>query len=321
MHAKCKEPSCENKALGLVETCFRHIKDKKAYISALEAHNKARKPMAGFNFLHADLRCINLSGANLQEADFSGTDLTGAELAGANMCGCDFAGSDCTDTDFTMANLSDTRLWHADLTNADLSEANLSRADFLNANLFNSNLCYANLKDARFLSKENFKGKGYKEGVMEKGAVSARESYAALKQYFMQNGRYSDASWASLNESRMESKRLWDDRRPGFLPFSLMGVLCGWGERPLRAIVSAAAVILSYAIAYSFLKAGASVYPAGYTPSFLHYIYHSTSIFIGGNFLFEVNALYKILAISESFMGIFMLGLFVFSLGRRYSSR
>ena len=41
----------------------------------------------------------------------------------------------------------------------------------------------------------------------------------------MSTGRYNDLSWASFNENRMELKRLWEEKRPGYFPFLLMGFL------------------------------------------------------------------------------------------------
>lgn len=334
MQKDCKGPFCKEEALGLSDYCWKHIDDKRAYIAFLEDHNKAGRSMENFylkgltapsiNLLHANLKNANLSSANLAGANFSDADLSGADFMGSDLSGCDFIGTDCINAAFMMADLSKVRLWHADMTGADFAESNLQNADFLNAVLYETNLYHANLKEARFLTRENFKGDRNKEGVNEKGYKTARESYANLKQHFIVNARYNDVSWASYNENRMELRRLWKEKRLGFLPFLLMGLLCGWGERPLRATISAVSIISIYALVFFILK---SITPASsntYTPSFPDYIYYSTVTFttLGyGDFLPKEAAFYKLLAGSEAFIGIFMMGLFVFSLGRRYSSR
>ena len=334
MGKDCIESSCKERALSLSDHCWNHIKDKKAYIALLEEYNRSGKPMEGFslkglnapsiNLLHANLKGANLSNAFLQGAILSDANLSEADFIGANLTECDFIGADCINANFMMADLSKSRLWHADMTNADFAESNLQNADFLNAVLYATNFYHASLKEARFLTRENFKGEGKREGVNEKGHKAARESYANLKQYFVAHARYNDVSWAAYNENRMELKRLWKERRPGFFPFLVMGLLCGWGERPLRATISAISIITLYAGIFFVLKAIAPTFSANYSPSFVDHFYYSTITFttVGyGDFMPKANAAYKLLAGSEAFIGIFMMGLFVFSLGRRYSSR
>jgi uncharacterized protein YjbI with pentapeptide repeats len=330
----CKDGLCKEKALSLCDYCWRHIKDKEAYIARLEDHNKSGRPMENFNLkglnassinlLHANLKGANRSNAFLAGANFSDADLSGADLMGSKLSGCDFIGADCINAGFMMADLSKARFWHTDLTGADFTEADMHSADFLNAVLYKSNFYHTYLKDAHFLTRENFKGAGNNEGVSERGHKTARESYANLKQYFIEHARYNDVSWASYNENRMELRRLWKEKRPGFLPFLVMGLLCGWGERPLRAVVSAISIITLYAVIFFVFKSITPAFSPDYTPSFPDYIYYSTITFttVGyGDFLPKANIAYKLLAGSEAFVGIFMMGLFVFTLGRRYSSR
>jgi uncharacterized protein YjiS (DUF1127 family) len=224
-----------------------------------------------------------------------------------------------------MANLSKSRFWHADMKKADFAESDMQGADLLSASLAGSNMYHANLKDIKFLTKENFSGrKGGKEYVNEEGPKTARESYANLKQYFIAAARFNDVSWASYNESRMELRRMWKDKHISIVPFGLMGLLCGWGERPFRATVAALSIITLYALAYFALQAITPSFPGEYATSPADYLYYSTITFttVGyGDFVPKANPFYKILAGTEAFVGIFMMGLFVFSLGRRYSTR
>jgi len=334
MNSGCKNPTCQEKALSLSDHCWNHIQDKRSYIVSLEEHNQAGNSMENFhlkgldapsiNLLHANLKNANISNAFLRGASLSGANLSGVYAIGSNLSEVDFIGCDCIGANFMMADLSKARFWHANMKGVDLSESKLNGADFLNAGLYNCNLHHANLRDARFLTKDNFKGEGSKEGVNESGSKSARESYANIKQHFVTNARYNDVSWASYNENRMELRRLWEEKRPGYIPFLIMGLLCGWGERPLRATVSAVSIILLYASAYFMLQSIESARSVDYSISFLDYIYYSVITFttVGyGDFLPKAGALYKLLAGSEAFIGIFMMGLFVFSLGRRYASR
>jgi len=334
MHKECGAGFCKEKALSLSGYCWRHIEDKKAFIAYLEEHARSGRSMEGFYLKGLDAPSINLMHANLTGANLAKSCLTGANLSDANLSEadliggclskCDFVGADCMNTSFMMADLSGSRFWHADLTGADLAEADLQKADLLNAVLYKCNLYHTSLKDAKFLTRDNFRGQAGREGVGEKGPKTARESYSNLKQYFISNARYNDVSWASYSENRMEARRLWKERRFGFLPFYIMGLLCGWGERPLRATISALSIIIFYGLIFFILNAIRPTFSDSYTPSFLDYFYYSTITFttVGyGDFLPKGYAMYKFLAGSEAFIGIFMMGLFVFSLGRRYASR
>ena len=334
MLKNCRELTCKNKALSLSEYCWENIEDKMPYRALLAEHIKSGKPMENFylkgiiapelNFMHVNLKGANLAHANLRGANFSDTNLSDADLIGSNLSECDFIGADCVNTCFMMAQLPKARFWHANLTNADLAEANLECADFLNAILTGTNLYHANLRDVKFLTRENFKDESGRERINEKGHKTARESYASLKQHFIATARYNDVSWASYNENRMELKRLWKEKRIGLIPFLVMGLLCGWGERPLRATVSTLMIITCYAIVFFIFKSITPTYTPGYNPSFFDYFYYSIITFttVGyGDFLPKPDIACKLLAGSEAFIGIFMMGIFVFSLGRRYASR
>jgi len=334
MQNKCHETSCQEKPLSLADHCWNHIPDRDYYIRTIEDHVTAGKSLEGFNFkglkapsmsfLRANCKGANFSHASLRGAIFSDANISEADFIGADVSQGEFIGADCIKTNFMLADVSHAHFWHADMSGVDLAEAKAQGADFLNAVLCGANLYHADLKEARFLASENFRQAGCREGVDERGFKTARESYANLKQYFITTARYNDVSWASYNENRMELRRLWKERRPGLFPFFIMGLLCGWGERPLRSTVSAVSIITGYAAAYFSLQSITSSMPGTYTPGFWDYVYYSTITFttVGyGDFVPKAAAAYKLLAGSEAFIGIFMMGLFVFSLGRRYSSR
>ena len=78
----------------------------------------------------ANLRHANLSGANLYGANLSGANLGCADLSGANL-GC----ADLSDADLSCANLRDANLGCADLGYADLSDADLSCANLWSTDL------------------------------------------------------------------------------------------------------------------------------------------------------------------------------------------
>jgi len=86
---------------------------------------------------------IELSRANLSEADLNGANLSGGNLYKANLCEARLLG-----TKLIQANLIDAKLIQANLRGADLYEANLSLAKLNEANLSRADLCGANLSGA-----------------------------------------------------------------------------------------------------------------------------------------------------------------------------
>ena len=101
----------------------------------------------------ADLRCANLSNADLRCADLFGANLRGANLSDANLrnadlFGANLRGANLSDADLFGANLRGANLRNADLRNADLFGANLRGANLSDADLFGANLRGANLRNA-----------------------------------------------------------------------------------------------------------------------------------------------------------------------------
>lgn len=83
---------------------------------------------------------MDLTRANLADADFSGADLTGADLTGVNL-----KGGLMVLADLTGAKLNEATLEGAELTQANLTEVDLDRANLTNANLIRANLSKATL--------------------------------------------------------------------------------------------------------------------------------------------------------------------------------
>jgi uncharacterized protein YjbI with pentapeptide repeats/DNA-binding CsgD family transcriptional regulator len=99
-----------------------------------------------------ELRGVDLSRANLREANLHAACLTGVNLREANLTGADLSLSD-----LTASNLSEANLYAADLHDADLSSASLIGAGFYGASLKGAKLSGANLYGAD-LSRSNLEG-------------------------------------------------------------------------------------------------------------------------------------------------------------------
>ncbi|MBN1353824.1 MAG: two pore domain potassium channel family protein, partial [Candidatus Omnitrophica bacterium] len=160
--------------------------------------------------------------------------------------------------------------------------------------------------------------------INERGLMSAEEAYQDLKKYFISNGKYVDASWASFKEKTMEKMLLKKKRNLAYLPSLLMDILCGYGEKPYRVILSSAAIISVYAFLFLALNSVTYAQSSSYKLAIGDYIYYSIVTFttVGyGDFVPRPSSLFRLLAASEAFVGAFMIGLFIFTLARRYSAR
>ena len=116
--------------------------------------DNSEKMKANFNNVDlsdADLRNANLSYVNFSKANLRHADLSDADLRGADLSNTNLSNAKLIDASFIGANLNDT-----DLHNTDLSNANLSCVHFIGANLKGANLRYADLSDAN-LSDANLR--------------------------------------------------------------------------------------------------------------------------------------------------------------------
>ena len=83
-------------------------------------------------------------------------------------------------------------------------------------------------------------------------------------------------------------------------------------------------MIVFYAAMYAVLNAITYAQSAAYIMSKSDYIYYSVITFttVGyGDFIPKSSILFRSLAASEAFIGTFMIGLFIFTLARKYSAR
>lgn len=329
---RCKNKDCREQALSLTDFCWRHIEDKKAYRQKLTEHIETSGSIKGFylrrlefpeaQWQNIDAEDVDLAGCDLSGADLTASNFKKANLTGATLKNANLASADLEETHLLRCDLSGGRLWHASIKNTNLAESDFQRADFLESTFSDVKLWHVNIDNAKFLTRHNFTGK---TPIDEKGPLSASEAYRILKQYFITMGRYDDASWACFKERQMERKYLWQNKRFTYFPSLLMALLCGYGEKPHRVIISSLTIIFSY----SFIYAGLSTLkvPADYVAvklSLWDYIYFSIVTFttLGfGDLTPKMIPFFQMLTVSEAFIGAFMMGLFVFTLARKYSAR
>jgi uncharacterized protein YjbI with pentapeptide repeats len=93
---------------------------------------------------------VNLTGANLAAADFSGTVMPGAAASFADFQAADVEGADLTYAELAGANLKVANLTGVDARDADLTRADLEGADLDGARLGATSLVEADLHGATF---------------------------------------------------------------------------------------------------------------------------------------------------------------------------
>jgi len=328
----CEYKDCKESPLSLSTFCWRHLKDKEAYREKLTEYIKVSGSIKGFylrrlefpeaQWQNIDAEEVDLAGADLSNCDLTAANLKKANLTGANLHKANLASVDFEEAHLLKSDLSGARLWHALIQDTNLAEANLQDADFLKTTLSGVKLWHVRLRNAKFLTRHSFVGR---QAIDERGSLSAREVYRNLKQYFIANGRYDDASWASFKERQMERRYLLESRKLSYIPSLIMAILCGYGEKPYRVVVSSMVIIFSYSIMYassSILKIPADANFMGF--KLWDYIYFSIVTFttVGfGDLTPRMVPFLQMLTGSEAFIGAFMMGLFVFTLARKYTAR
>lgn len=318
---RCGLEGCIDTPLYGASFCWNHIADKEGYRVQLSEMIARGSALNGANFSKANLSKANLSGAVLFDANMEGTELLGANLSRCDLTHCVLRGAD-----LTKADISDSRLWNADLRGAKMAEANLRGADLWNASLFKVRLWRTDFAGARSLTRKNFSAdaKFFSDPMInEEGLLSAEESYRDLKSYFLSNGMYGDAGWASFKEKTMERLIFKKNRDITYLPSMLMNILCGYGEKPHRIVISSISTILIFALAYLLFNAIESSISKDYVMRLSDYIYYSTVTFttVGyGDFIPKASGFFRLLAAGEAFIGTFLTGLFIFTLARKYSA-
>lgn len=110
------------------------------------------------------LACVNLSGYDLSDGDFTGTSFRGAYLCATNFAGAkivrgdfqlamlenaDFYNAKAQEASFSAAYCGQTRFAHCDLTGARFVESDLRDADFTGATLQRADLAGAALDGAK----------------------------------------------------------------------------------------------------------------------------------------------------------------------------
>jgi uncharacterized protein YjbI with pentapeptide repeats len=113
-------------------------------------HPKIPLDLSGANLREAELAQALLSGANLSETDLSGSNLIGAKLRQANLSRANLSKAHINFADFWGADLQEADLHESHLFGANLGEANLGSAVLVGAELMEVSFVDANLDATDF---------------------------------------------------------------------------------------------------------------------------------------------------------------------------
>ena len=149
----------------------------------------------------------------------------------------------------------------------------------------------------------------------KKNFYAARHRYRHLKNWYTNNGYYDIASEFFFREMTVRRKAMkwWPNPFPRIWS-KFISLICGYGERPSRVVISAIVVIFGLAATYFFLGA--------FSPgTFLGCLYYSVVSFTAlgyGSWVYpEPESWAKGLGAAEAALGVFMIALFLITFTRK----
>ncbi len=304
--------------------------------------NLSKANMAGAQLDGAELEDAHLEWADLSKANLEKTLLMRAHLEGANFSSAHLEGAFLEDADLTGAILVNARLNGANLERADLRGANLHRADLRQAILKyanlrgpETNLIKANMEGARLYGADLFQAdiEGVNWGpqnilgeeLLHKDEVDEKKKeelikeaaavYRNLRKWHNDQGMYDLAGEFVFREMTAKRKAMKWRLKPAHKLWSLfVSFTCGYGERPLRAIVWAASVIVGFGIIYFLISADWQIDAFGNSMAFSAMSFTSMGY---GSWLEASEALTKGIGAFESFIGVFTIALFLITFVRK----
>jgi uncharacterized protein YjbI with pentapeptide repeats len=311
---------------------FLDLHDVDFYRTHLEHSNLYRVHLEDSNMYSA-----HMDGANLRNTHLRGAVIEYISLDHAKLHLIDLRGFDlCTVKHLNSVDLSAVRLNDALLNREQFKQADGSYRTF--------NEVQAREEHARCLRANE------PSHTVIQLFTHARDTYLSLKNNFVDSGKYTDASWASVKEKEMEKLLLWHQLRQKTFhgwqavqkTFELFGyrffnALFQFGENPWRLLWWAMAIMVLCALIYPlsgitvpvldsnpiFVSYAGIQNMQAFADTFLHSLYLSVVTFttVGYGDVLPIGRLSHLTAGCEAIAGLFIYGLFVFTLGRRVSAR
>jgi hypothetical protein len=346
-----KSSYCGRKLLQGSNYCYWHAHNTNKYApSAVQSYFGE-----GVTLAHALTKEI-ADGGSLESAYLVGAPLGGNWFGPCDLSGGTFVRANLSQAHLSKSNLERANFAYANLEKSRLSDCRITGAQFVGARLFRTKFRNNSFVGVIGLKKENFRG--LKWGwlptyrMLEEFPDQCEGMYRNLANYFSAEGLFDDASWASyracLMKHRILSKRLspsylWasdavdsaiPEERHGLRRFHfrrfgmrwmvglwdwfrslMLRAVMGYGEKPLRVVLNSILAICAYAAIYRVL-------PVITDRTFLGAVYFSVVTFttLGYGDLAPQGP-FRLIAASEALVGMLLMGLFIFCLGRRSVGR
>jgi uncharacterized protein YjbI with pentapeptide repeats len=267
--------------------------------------------------MNAYLDGANLSGAHLEEAQLEDVSLEGARLAEAHLEGANMQRAKLQGATLQGAYLQQANLKYCNLSGVD---TNLIKADLEGAKLYAANLFQAKIEGINWgaeyiVGEEQESRQETNEDKKRELTKEAASAYRNLKIWHTEQGMYDAAGEFFFRE--MTAKRKALEWQPNPFPrvwSKFVSLICGYGERPLRALIWAASVILGLAIIYFLIGATWDLEAFG---DKLYFSFLSFTTLGYGSWLEIGNAWIKGIGVFESFIGIFTIALFLITFVRK----
>ncbi len=302
--------------------------------------------LQGVDFTRANFEGADLRDASLQESNFFQANLSYARLWRADLRRTTFNSANLLQASFYRAEFEDTEFLDANLTNTVLHRNDLSKIIVRRKSL-PERLVIEDYKKHSALVRWDDPPITPTEWDREviHHLERAKDAYRGLKTSFSNNGMYQDASWAYFRE-RIVERRMHGLRQVMlyfgdsiqnrkfyplqyfwlhfkhtiiWLAFLLEELTCGYGERPLRTVALAAAVIFGFVPLY--WASDGIVDKSGNLLLWSDFLMYSMSTFATVNLprFNVINHAAELLTSLEALLGISVLALLMFVLGNRIS--
>ena len=136
-------------------------------------------------------------------------------------------------------------------------------------------------------------------------------AYNRLKNNFVSIGRHNDAGWAFIKEKKMQRKTLrWFN--PGWIFNWLMDISCSYGEQPLKVPFISLAIVIGFGFVYWEFG---GIESTNWSDNFIFSLRNFVTMAFSD--ISPVTFTAKILSAIEAALGISLLALLMYSLGKR----
>jgi len=308
------------------------------------------------NLKYSNLEGAILSNSNLQDADFARAQLKNVYMQGSSMQRANLRECDIENANLSDANLENAILRGANMKGANINNANLHNADIFNVKVEGiKNLRYAKIDDLIIPERradDHRAAREHEEAI--KLYDEAMATYIDLKNYFSGEGLYGRSGdfyireWSVKGKLQRTASDLPAEKLKGirflryYLPFSfnrknsrffslfakfecwtnwvlnkVLYTVAKYGESPLRVLGTSLSIIMIYSIIY-WIVGGITTGGSGFKASFPESFYFSAVTFTTlGYGDYQPIPDFQILAISEAFIGAFVLAFFVVVVSRK----